>query len=233
MRRRSASCEAGLKAHTPQLRRNRPPTWQAAAGSRMRTGMPGALATDEADVTYDLDWMRSLPANDIRAIPMLRRLLAEEQDLLDRHFMHMQLEALLHRSRDTFASALDEYDQVCSQHDRENGHDPGRIHGEVESRSGAGHISADGHPPAEGQRFLKGAVVGRARSSLVRSRLRPARSRGRPPTPGGCLQIKASGHVSKPRLRRQHQRKRLHGSACQVRTTATAPDAGRPARGGA
>ena len=35
----------------------------------MRTGMSDALATDEADETYDLAWMRDLPADDIRAIP--------------------------------------------------------------------------------------------------------------------------------------------------------------------
>jgi len=91
----------------------------APAGSRMRTGMSDALATDEADETYDLSWMKDLPANDTRAIPMLRRLLAEEQDPLDRHFMYAQLESLLYRSRDTFASALDEYDQACLQHDGE------------------------------------------------------------------------------------------------------------------
>ena len=96
------------------LRKTTPP---APSGSRMRTS--DALATDEADETYDLSWMRDLPANDIRAIPALRRLLTNEQDLLDRHFMYAQLESLLYKSRDTFGSALDEYDQVCVQHDRE------------------------------------------------------------------------------------------------------------------
>ena len=86
---------------------------------RMRTGLSDAAATDDADESYDLSWMRQLPADDIRAIPVLRRLLADEKDLLSRHFMYARLEAVLYRSRDAFASALDEYDQACRQHDAE------------------------------------------------------------------------------------------------------------------
>ena len=33
--------------------------------------------------------------------------------------MHAHLQSLLYRSRDVFASALDEYDQACHQHDAE------------------------------------------------------------------------------------------------------------------
>ncbi|MBO0807140.1 MAG: hypothetical protein J2P32_02425 [Actinobacteria bacterium] len=40
-------------------------------------------------------------------------------DILSRHFMYAQLEAILCRCRDVFASALDEYDQACRQHDAE------------------------------------------------------------------------------------------------------------------
>src|SRR6266487_5225174 len=43
--------------------------------SRMRTGLSDAFATDAADASYDLAWMNDLPEDDIRAIPMLRRLL--------------------------------------------------------------------------------------------------------------------------------------------------------------
>jgi hypothetical protein len=50
---------------------------------------------------------------------MLRQLLEHEPDAIDRHFMHAHLEALLYRSRDVFASALEEYDQACRQHDAE------------------------------------------------------------------------------------------------------------------
>jgi len=89
--------------------------------SRMRTGLSDAFATDAADASYDLAWMNDLPEDDIRAIPMLRRLLEHDPDPIDRHFMYAHLEALLYRSRDAFASALDEYDQTCHQHDSEMG----------------------------------------------------------------------------------------------------------------
>ncbi len=85
----------------------------------MRTALSDAIATDEADDSYDLGWLRDLPADDTRAIPMLRKLLADETDLLDRHYMHAHLEAALYRCRDASASALDEYDQACRQHDAE------------------------------------------------------------------------------------------------------------------
>jgi hypothetical protein len=87
--------------------------------SRMRTGLSDAFATDAADDSYDLGWMRGLPSDDIRAIPHVRGLLAHEKDVLDRHFMYAQLEAILYRCRDAFASALGEYDQACRQHDAE------------------------------------------------------------------------------------------------------------------
>jgi hypothetical protein len=88
-------------------------------GSRMRTGFSDALATDQADDTYDLRWMSDLPVDDLRAIKMLRQLLERETDAIDRHFMHVHLQTLLYRSRDVFTSALDEYDQACHQHDAE------------------------------------------------------------------------------------------------------------------
>jgi hypothetical protein len=87
--------------------------------SRMWSGLSDALATDEADDAYDLSWMNDLPADDLRAIKMLRQLLERESDTIDRHFMHVHLEALLYRCRDVFASALDEYDQACRHHDAE------------------------------------------------------------------------------------------------------------------
>jgi hypothetical protein len=86
---------------------------------RMRTGLTDALATDAADDSYDLSWLSDLPADDIRAIKKLRQLLERESDVIDRHFMHAHLVALLYQSRDTFASALDEYDAACRQHDSE------------------------------------------------------------------------------------------------------------------
>lgn len=87
--------------------------------SRMRTGLSDAFATDAADDSYDLAWMTDLPSDDIRAIPYLRKLLAQEKDILDRHFMYAQLEASLYKCRSAFASALSEYDEACRQHDAE------------------------------------------------------------------------------------------------------------------
>jgi hypothetical protein len=63
--------------------------------------------------------MSDLPPDDLRAIKMLRQLLERETDAIDRHYMHAHLQILLYRSRDVFASALDEYDQACHQHDTE------------------------------------------------------------------------------------------------------------------
>jgi hypothetical protein len=89
------------------------------SGSTMRTGLSDALATDDADDSYDLSWMSDLPLDDLRAIKMLRQLLEREADAIDRHYMHAHLQTLLYQSRDVFASALDEYDQACHQHDAE------------------------------------------------------------------------------------------------------------------
>ena len=87
--------------------------------SRMRTGLSDAFATDAADDSYDLAWLGDLPSDDVRAILYLRKLLAHEKDILDRHFMYAQLETILYRCRSAFASALGEYDDACRQHDAE------------------------------------------------------------------------------------------------------------------
>jgi hypothetical protein len=81
-------------------------------------GTSERLSTGYADSSH-LSWAAELPADDIRAILVLRRLLNDEADPLTRHFIYDHLEARLYRSRDTFASALDEYDQACRQHDTE------------------------------------------------------------------------------------------------------------------
>ena len=85
----------------------------------MRTGLSEAFAANSAGDTHHLEWMRDLPADNVRAVVTLRQLLARETDPLSRHFMHVQLETLLYRSRDAFASALDEYDEACRCHDME------------------------------------------------------------------------------------------------------------------
>ena len=86
-------------------------------GARMDTGFSEALATDEADDAYDLHWMNELPEDPIRAITALRKLLEGERDPVDRHFMFHQLEVALYKSREAFASALDEFDECCRLHD--------------------------------------------------------------------------------------------------------------------
>lgn len=89
------------------------------ADAGFRTALSDALATDEDDDSYDLGWLQELPGDDIRAVPALRQLLARETDPISRHFMYAELEKIIYRSREAFASALDEYDQVCRQHDAE------------------------------------------------------------------------------------------------------------------
>jgi hypothetical protein len=84
-----------------------------------RTGLSEALLTDEEDDSYDLSWLRELPTTDAGAIPMLRSLLVDERDPIDRHYMLCELETRLYKSRDAFASALAEYDEVCELHHSE------------------------------------------------------------------------------------------------------------------
>lgn len=92
-----------------------PPT----SGAGMRTGLTDAIATDLADDSYDLAWISDVPEEPVRAIPVLRGLLEREKDPIDRHFIFHHLEKALYASRDAFASALDEYDRCCVQHDAE------------------------------------------------------------------------------------------------------------------
>jgi hypothetical protein len=97
-----------------------PPPWvPPTPASQMRTGLSDAGATDAADDSYDLAWMADLPDFDIRAIPMLRKLLGTETRPLSRHYMYQRLEDMLYWSRDAFTSALGEYDEACRQHDAE------------------------------------------------------------------------------------------------------------------
>lgn len=88
------------------------------AGLR-RTGLSDALATDDADDSYDLDWMEALPYDTAERIRRLRELLGNARDALDRHFMFDELEAALYRTRNALPGALGEYDEACRQHDAE------------------------------------------------------------------------------------------------------------------
>ena len=85
----------------------------------MRTGFSEAWLTDVDDDSYDLSWYNELPEGDRAAITRLRTLLESDPDPIDRHFQFSELETRLYRSRDLFASALDEYDQACRAHDAE------------------------------------------------------------------------------------------------------------------
>ncbi|HYV14581.1 MAG TPA: HIRAN domain-containing protein [Conexibacter sp.] len=86
----------------------------------LRTGFSEALATDLEDDTYDLSWYKQLSGNRTPAdIVVLRKLLAGESDPIDRHYMLAELGRCLYKSRDAFASALDEYDAVCVEHHAE------------------------------------------------------------------------------------------------------------------
>jgi hypothetical protein len=88
-------------------------------GAQLRTGLSEATGTDEEDDSYDLSWMDDLSADTVKRIPKLRKLLEEDPDPIDRHFMFAQLEEDLYSCRDLWPTALDEYDQVAEQHHTE------------------------------------------------------------------------------------------------------------------
>ncbi len=91
----------------------------AASARSLRTGFSEATATDLADDSYDLSWYEELSENHVTAIRQLRSKLETERDPIDRHYMLCELEKRLYKCRDAFASALDEFDDVCRQHDDE------------------------------------------------------------------------------------------------------------------
>lgn len=91
----------------------------AALLGELRTGLEQAIATDAADDSYDLSWLAGISNDHIAAIKRLRNLLRKDPDPIDRHYMFCELERRLYRSREAFASALPEYDEVCRQHDAE------------------------------------------------------------------------------------------------------------------
>jgi hypothetical protein len=91
----------------------------AIPGTRMDTGLSHAVASDDADDTYDLGWVSALPNDPARAIPILRKRLSESSSPIERHYLYHHLEAALYRSRDAFASALTEFDECCALHDGE------------------------------------------------------------------------------------------------------------------
>jgi hypothetical protein len=88
------------------------------ADERLRTPLADALAYEKGS-GYSLAWLHALPADDARAIVLLRRALSNEASTIGRHFIYAELAAALYRCRDAFRSALDEYDETCYQHDAE------------------------------------------------------------------------------------------------------------------
>lgn len=77
--------------------------------SRVRTGFSGAID--------DTSWYRDLSGDDAVAIKQLRKMLTTAGDPIDQHYMMSELEHRLYRCRDTFASALSEYEEACREHD--------------------------------------------------------------------------------------------------------------------
>ncbi len=88
----------------------------ARSSGGFRTGFSTAAATDAQDDRYDLSWYRDLSPDNVAAIKQLRSDLAEEREVIDRHYMFLELERRLYKCRDVFSSALEEYDSVCRQH---------------------------------------------------------------------------------------------------------------------
>lgn len=88
-------------------------------GGQLRTGLSSASGTDDADDSYDLEWMEGLSSDTVKRVPQLRKLLEQDPDPIDRHFMFTQLEEDLYSCRDLWETALDEYDAISEQHHAE------------------------------------------------------------------------------------------------------------------
>jgi hypothetical protein len=86
--------------------------------ARLRAALGEDLACSK-ESPYDMVWMHGLSDGDIRGIKVLRNALATESNVIGRHFIYAELEAVLYRCRDAFSSALDDYDAVCMHHDAE------------------------------------------------------------------------------------------------------------------
>lgn len=80
---------------------------------------PGGAGVNTGTAAGSLRWLEDLPTDRLVAIKQLRNMLAGETDPVERHFMYLELEKLLYKSRDVFESALDEYEATCLAHDSE------------------------------------------------------------------------------------------------------------------
>jgi hypothetical protein len=88
-------------------------------GGSLRTGLSEAIATDIEDDSYDLSWLKTLAEEDELAVGQLRSMLERERDPIDRHYILCELETRLYRCRNSIASALVEFDAICTQHHQE------------------------------------------------------------------------------------------------------------------
>jgi hypothetical protein len=106
------SVEFGIQSQAVLVGRNPSP-------GNLRTGLSQAVATDEADDTYDLAWLSTLPGEPEQRLQHLRGLLRNESDLISRHYVFAELEATLYALRETSSTILEEYDAACREHDLE------------------------------------------------------------------------------------------------------------------
>ncbi len=67
----------------------------------------------------DTLWGDQLSGDATLDLPLVRRRLSAETNPIDRHYLFLDLERLLYRSRDDFTSALDDFDATCREHDAE------------------------------------------------------------------------------------------------------------------
>lgn len=64
-------------------------------------------------------WLNRLPEDRVGAVAEIRKLLTTEEDASQRHFMFNTLEDHLYACRETFTSALTEFEEVCVRHHSE------------------------------------------------------------------------------------------------------------------
>jgi predicted Zn-ribbon and HTH transcriptional regulator len=86
---------------------------------KLRTGLSEAISTDVSDDSYDLSWLRTLSADDDKAIGQLNALLQTETEPISRHYVFGELESRLYHARLVDQSALVEFDETCSLHHQE------------------------------------------------------------------------------------------------------------------
>lgn len=105
--------------HDPEDFGSSPSVSAAALSAGFRTGLSEAISRDEADDSYDLNWLDTLPEHVGERLSALRELMRTEREPLSRHYLMRALEADLYASRANRADALEEYDDVTTLHDSE------------------------------------------------------------------------------------------------------------------